>query len=63
MLYIKSIDKYTVGLALKMFVDTQSATPWGQLFAMSLVSVIPGTLVFFLAQRYIVDGIATSGLK
>lgn len=63
MIYIKSIDLYTVGLALKMFVDTQSAIPWGQLFAMALVSVLPGTIVFFAAQRYIVDGIATTGLK
>lgn len=63
MIYIKSIDNYTVGLALKLFVDSQSATPWGQLFAMALLSVLPGTLVFFFAQRYIVEGIATSGLK
>jgi len=63
MIYIKSIDNYTVGLALKLFVDSQSATPWGQLFAMALLSVVPGTLVFFFTQRYIVDGVATTGLK
>ncbi|TDF90601.1 carbohydrate ABC transporter permease [Paenibacillus piri] len=63
MIYIKSIDKYTVGLALKLFVDSQSATPWGQLFAMSLLSVMPGTIIFFFTQRYIVEGIATTGLK
>ncbi|WP_240418728.1 carbohydrate ABC transporter permease [Paenibacillus periandrae] len=63
MIYIQSIDKYTVGLALKVFVDAQSSTPWGQLFAMSFLSIMPGTLIFFLAQRYIVEGMATSGLK
>lgn len=63
MIYIKSIGKYTVGLALKLFVDSQSATPWGQLFAMALLSVVPGTLIFFFTQRYIVEGIATTGLK
>ncbi|XID91585.1 carbohydrate ABC transporter permease [Paenibacillaceae bacterium WGS1546] len=63
MIFIKSIDKYTVGLALKLFVDSQSATPWGQLFAMSLLSVVPSALIFFFSQRYIVEGIATTGLK
>jgi oligogalacturonide transport system permease protein len=63
MIYIKSIEKYTVGLALKLFVDSQSATPWGQLFAMALLSVMPGTVIFFFTQRYIVEGIATTGLK
>lgn len=63
MIFIKSMEKYTVGLALKMFVDNESNTPWGQLFAMSLVSIMPSTLIFFIAQRYIVDGIATTGIK
>ncbi|GAA3333141.1 hypothetical protein GCM10020331_096040 [Ectobacillus funiculus] len=63
LLYINSIDKYTVGLALKMFVDANSSTPWGQVFAMSLVSVIPAAIIFFIAQRHIVEGVATSGVK
>ncbi|MDR0136882.1 carbohydrate ABC transporter permease [Metabacillus idriensis] len=63
LIYINSVDKYTVGLALKMFVDTNTAVPWGQLFAMSLLSVVPAILIFFFAQRHIVDGVATSGLK
>jgi multiple sugar transport system permease protein len=63
MIYIKTVDKFTVDLALKMFVDAQSSTPWGQLFAMALVSVLPATIIFFVAQRYIVEGIATTGIK
>jgi oligogalacturonide transport system permease protein len=63
LIYINSVDKYTVGLALKMFVDTNTSVPWGQLFAMSILSVVPAILIFFFAQRHIVDGVATSGLK
>ncbi|MFE5324503.1 carbohydrate ABC transporter permease [Paenibacillus sp. NPDC056579] len=63
LLYINSIDKYTVGLALKLFVDSQSALPWGQLLAMSLVSVIPSLIIFFMAQRHFVDGIASGAVK
>lgn len=61
-LYLSSIDKYTVGLALKMFVD-QFEVQWGQLLAMSLVSIVPSALLFFFAQKHFLEGIATSGLK
>jgi ABC-type glycerol-3-phosphate transport system permease component len=61
-LYLSSIDKYTVGLGLRMFID-QFEVQWGQLFAMSLVSVVPSALIFFLAQKYFVEGIATTGIK
>jgi multiple sugar transport system permease protein len=63
LIYLNSVDKYTVPLALRMFVDTQSAVAWGQLLAMSLVSVLPPVAIFFFAQRHFVEGIATTGLK
>ncbi|UUZ84873.1 ABC transporter permease subunit [Paenibacillus sp. P26] len=63
LLYINSVDKYTVGLALKMFVDSQSALPWGQSLAMALVSVVPSLIIFFMAQRHFVDGIASGAVK
>ncbi|NHN34910.1 carbohydrate ABC transporter permease [Paenibacillus sp. S3N08] len=63
LIYINSVELYTVPLALGMFVDTQSAMAWGQLLAMSLTSILPVFLLFFFAQRYFVEGIATTGLK
>ncbi|MDL2317873.1 carbohydrate ABC transporter permease [Eubacteriales bacterium OttesenSCG-928-A19] len=63
LLYINKIQNYTVGLALKSFIDGESAAPWGQLLAMSLVSVIPAVVLFFSAQKYFVDGISTGALK
>ncbi len=63
LLYINSLSKYTVGLALKFFIDGQSAAPWGQLLAMSLVSVLPAVVLFFAAQRYFVEGITTGAIK
>lgn len=63
LIYLNSVDKYTVPLALRMFMDTQSAVAWGQLLAMSLVSVLPPVAIFFFAQRHFVEGIATTGLK
>jgi multiple sugar transport system permease protein len=63
LLYINSVDKYTVGLALRMINDSQAGQEWGQLLAMSLVSIIPATLVFVAAQKHFVEGIATTGIK
>ena len=61
-LYLSSVEKFTVGLALRMFID-QFEIQWGQLLAMSLVSVLPSVIIFFLAQKHFVEGIATTGLK
>ena len=63
LIYINSVEKYTVGLALRLFIDTQAAVPWGQLMAMSLASIIPSIVIFFFAQEHFVEGIATTGLK
>ena len=62
-LYLNSPDKYPVSLALKLFLDSETASNWGEMFAMSVVSLLPVILIFFLFQKYIVEGISTSGLK
>lgn len=62
-LYLNSPDKYTVSMALKMFLDSEQASNWGGMFAMSIVSLIPVIAVFFLFQKQIVEGMSTSGLK
>lgn len=63
MLYINSIEKFTVGLALRLFMDAQSTVEWGQMLAMSLLSIIPSVIIFFAAQKQFVEGVATTGLK
>lgn len=63
LLYLNSVDKYTVSLALRMINDSQSAQEWGQLLAMSLVSIVPATVIFMFLQKYFVEGIATTGIK
>jgi oligogalacturonide transport system permease protein len=63
LIYINSIRKYTVSLALRMAIDTSGGVAWNQIFAMSVVAVMPLVLLFFFAQKYFVEGIATTGLK
>ncbi|MET7738240.1 carbohydrate ABC transporter permease [Streptomyces sp. NPDC005402] len=63
LIYLTDPDKYTTPLALRTFVDQQSATDWGSVFAMSVVSLVPVFLVFLAGQRFLLRGIATTGGK
>lgn len=63
LIYITSVKKYTVALALRMALDNSSSAPWNQVLAMSVLAILPCIIVFFLAQRYFVEGIATTGIK
>ncbi|MFD0682246.1 MULTISPECIES: carbohydrate ABC transporter permease [unclassified Paenibacillus] len=63
LLYLSSVKNYTVTLALRMFTDAGGEAALGSLFAMSVLSIIPVFFIFLFFQRYIVEGIATSGIK
>lgn len=63
LLYLSRPEKYTVSIALKAFVDASSVTDYATLFAMSTVSLIPVFLLFMFFNRYLIEGISTSGLK
>lgn len=56
-------DMATVPIALRTFIDAQSQSSYGPMFAMSVVSLIPLFLVFTFGQKYLVQGIATTGGK
>ncbi|MCD8074912.1 MAG: carbohydrate ABC transporter permease [Lachnospiraceae bacterium] len=63
LIYINSVKKYTVSLALRLSLDAESVVVWGKVLAMAFVAVVPLIILFFSAQKYFVEGIATSGLK
>jgi len=64
LLYLGStVQSFTVPVALRNFIDVTSGSSWGQLIAMSLLSLVP-IFGFFLAfQRLLLDGISTTGLR
>ena len=62
-IYINTVSKFPLSLALRVSIDVTSNIQWNQVMSMALVSVIPLILLFFAAQKYFVEGIATSGLK
>ncbi|MGW0735257.1 carbohydrate ABC transporter permease [Streptomyces sp. NPDC002851] len=63
LIYLNEPEKYTVSLGLKMFVDQEGVADYGGMIAMSLVALLPVLLFFLVFQRYLIDGMATSGLK
>lgn len=63
LLYVNESEMYPVSLALKLFCDPGSSSDYGAMFAMSTLSVLPVMLIFIFLQKYLVEGIASTGLK
>ncbi|MDD7970969.1 carbohydrate ABC transporter permease [Roseinatronobacter alkalisoli] len=63
LIYLNDIDSYTVPLALRLFLDQEGQSNYGQMFAMSVLSLVPVLIFFVLFQKLIIRGIATSGMK
>ena len=62
LLYLNRPRTFTVSLAMRMFADP-TWSDWGAIFAMGTLSLVPSLLIFFIFQKYVVEGIATTGLK
>lgn len=63
MIYLSSPSRFTVTLALRMFVDATGQSSWGALFAMSVLSLMPIFVIFITFQRLIIEGVAAGSLK
>lgn len=63
LVYLNDMKDYTVPLALRMFLSQDSVSEYGQMFAMSILSIIPIVVFFIVFQKFIIRGIAMSGLK
>src|SRR5690625_2136895 len=63
LIYLNDTSLYTVSLGLRMFSDPAAVTNWGAMFSMATLSLIPQLLIFLFFQKYIVEGIATTGVK
>ena len=63
LVYINSVKKFTVSLALRLTLDAETVIIWKNVMAMSCLAVLPVVILFFLCQKYFIEGIATTGLK
>ena len=61
-LYISSSDLRTVTIGLTSF-QNEFGAQWNLLLSGAVISILPLLIVYILAQRYVVEGIATTGLK
>jgi len=62
LIYLNDPRLYTISVALRSYADPAGATDWGAVFAMSALSLVPVFMIFVLLQRYLVEGISTTGL-
>lgn len=63
LIYLSDPATYPVSYALKMFSDPTAGSDWGAMFAMATLSLIPIFLIFLTMQKYLVEGIASTGIK
>lgn len=63
LLYLVKPKSYTVSVALKLFADPESLGDTGPMFAMAALSMLPVLIIFLFFQKYLVEGISTTGLK
>lgn len=62
LLYLQDNDLYTVSLGLSFF-QGKYKTEWQLLMAASTVAMIPSLILYAVAQKYIIGGIAFTGIK
>jgi multiple sugar transport system permease protein len=59
---IQETSKRTLPVGIALF-QSAHLTEWGQVFAASIVALVPVVLLFAFFQRFFIRGISTTGLK
>jgi ABC-type glycerol-3-phosphate transport system permease component len=64
LMYLQTVDRYT----LPVFISTlyninQTVQPWPTIMTAAVLTTIPLIVVFFFAQRYILESVVVTGLK
>lgn len=63
LIYLQRPEQFTLALGLQNFQSKAGGTSWHLLMAASVMVILPAILLFFLAQRTFIEGIATTGSK
>lgn len=63
LIYISDPKLFTIALGLRAFLDATDLSAYGQLFAMSVLSLLPLLIMFIFLQRFFIQGISTTGSK
>jgi multiple sugar transport system permease protein len=63
LIYLRRPEQFTLALGLLNLQSQHGGTPWHLLMAASVLVILPVLVIFFLAQKTFIEGIATTGLK
>jgi multiple sugar transport system permease protein len=61
-IYLNSRENYTLALGVTTLIGAQ-VTRFGPLMAASVLMTVPMILLYFFVQRYIAEGLVTTGIK
>ncbi|MER6171921.1 hypothetical protein [Streptosporangium sp. NPDC001681] len=62
-MYLSSPERFTLPQALTQFVDAYGGPMWNVQLAAASMTALPVLVVFVLAQRQFIEGLAHTGLK
>lgn len=64
LIYLSDMKLYTLNVGMYFFMGGVNEAPqWNYLMAMSTLVALPVILLFFMAQRYFIEGITFTGIK
>lgn len=63
LIYINSTKKFPASLGLRLFMDAEAGFQWNRVLALSVITILPSLIVFFLAQDEFVEGISAGAVK
>lgn len=61
-IYLNSEMKYTLAIGIQYF-KMQTFTDWNKILCVSLISLVPAIIVFFIGQKRLVNGVNLSASK
>ena len=62
MIYISADDKKLIQTVLRLFITTYSAD-YAMIMTGCVISLVPIFIIFIFSQRFLIEGIATTGIK
>ncbi|MBE6853795.1 MAG: carbohydrate ABC transporter permease [Ruminococcus sp.] len=63
LLYVRTPSRYPVSVFIKLFMDADMGFEFNRVFVITLISVLPTLIVFFIGQKFFEDGISAGSLK
>ena len=64
LMYLQTVDMYTLPVYVSTLYNiNQTVQPWPTIMTAAVLTTLPLIVVFFIAQRYILESVVVSGLK